>query len=110
MVGDVFGSTFGGPSAAGDGTVYFTYQSGVVYALEGETGRLLSEYNTDIASQATPVILPGMLIVLTGLKLFVFRDASLEADWLQWARELGDPRADPRLWDLPWEDPSQEDS
>eukprot|EP00747_Dinoflagellata_sp_TGD_P106265 gnl/TRDRNA2_/TRDRNA2_169814_c0_seq1.p1 gnl/TRDRNA2_/TRDRNA2_169814_c0~~gnl/TRDRNA2_/TRDRNA2_169814_c0_seq1.p1 ORF type:complete len:418 (-),score=61.00 gnl/TRDRNA2_/TRDRNA2_169814_c0_seq1:48-1301(-) len=94
-----FGGPFSSPSVNGDGIVYTCHQSGVVYAIDGISGRILSQFDTGVASSSAAVLIPGTLLLLTALKVVVFRDEKLEAEWLKGAKEAADRRADPRLWE-----------
>jgi len=58
---------FSAPTIDGNGTVYIGWQSGIVYAINGRNGKLVSFYETNEGIQAAPSIGPrGELIVAGG--------------------------------------------
>mmetsp|Transcript_73488 Transcript_73488/g.207556 ORF Transcript_73488/g.207556 Transcript_73488/m.207556 type:complete len:622 (+) Transcript_73488:1-1866(+) len=81
------------PTVDGRGTVYTAFQSGVVYALNGHTGELLSQYDTKMAATGAITVGPGMLVCAGATRLWVWLDPALEEEWLAQAAAAGDPRA-----------------
>jgi len=77
---------FSNAAIGGDGTVYIGNQDGRVYAIQDKNGdgiidrRLgsneVSEYNAHAASQGSPAIAPGMLVVAPCNGMHVFNAAS----------------------------------
>mmetsp|Transcript_41386 Transcript_41386/g.102881 ORF Transcript_41386/g.102881 Transcript_41386/m.102881 type:complete len:150 (-) Transcript_41386:194-643(-) len=65
--------SFANPSVGADGTVYFGWHGGMVYALDGRTGTVKSEYPTGTGIQANPAIGDGMVAFLTCNELIVFK-------------------------------------
>jgi len=55
-----------------DGTLYVMFHSGIVYALDGATGREVSQYDMESAGQGCPAIGPGMLVVAAGKRVAAF--------------------------------------
>lgn len=74
----------------GDGTVYVTWMGGVLYAIDGRSGRLVSSYNTGEGGQSQPVVgHSGELVVACGCHVMLFRPCGAAcADsgrlWLSW--------------------------
>uniref|UniRef100_A0A7S1WMS2 Pyrrolo-quinoline quinone repeat domain-containing protein n=1 Tax=Alexandrium catenella TaxID=2925 RepID=A0A7S1WMS2_ALECA len=75
---------------AGDGTVYVTWMGGIVFALDGRNGHLISSYSTEEGGQSQPVIgHNGELVVGCGVHVMLFRpcrnsSACEEPGWSLW--------------------------
>lgn len=66
--------SFASPMVGADGVVYISYANGVLYALNGTDGSLISSFQGESA-QAEPAVGPhGELVVMMGTTLQVFKD------------------------------------
>mmetsp|Transcript_79009 Transcript_79009/g.183284 ORF Transcript_79009/g.183284 Transcript_79009/m.183284 type:complete len:217 (-) Transcript_79009:137-787(-) len=74
---------------------------GMIYAVEGQTGQVLSKYDTGNSSNAQVVLAPGLVIFVGCFGAFCFRDEQIEREWLAEAKAEGDPRAHAPLLDIP---------
>ena len=68
--------TFDNPAVGADGTVYFGWWGGHVYAVEGATGRTLSSFRTGSGIQGAPAIGNGVVYFQTCENLYAFRTSS----------------------------------
>lgn len=91
----------GGLAVDGRGTVYSFFSSGMVYAVNGYTGEILSRYETYNSSNAQICLAPGMVVATGSFTMFCWRDPGLEEAWLEEARAKEDPRATVPLLDIP---------
>lgn len=98
---------FGSPTVDANGNVYVCFVSGHLYCFQSSDGKLLSKCDMGWSSQAAPVILPGVVIVATCLKVILWKDNAVEDTWCEKARVAGDPRADPVFFDM--QEPTAQD-
>jgi len=54
------------------GTVYYGYQGGALYAIEGATGKVLSQYDAGAGIQGEPAIGDGFVVFATCTDLLIF--------------------------------------
>jgi len=93
--------SWGGLSVDSKGIIYAHWQSGLIYAVDGQTGEILSSYDTGNSSNAQILLAPGMAVFTGGFGVFCFRDSKLEEEWLADAKAKGDPRAKVPLGSMP---------
>jgi len=74
---------------------------GMVYAIDGRSGDIISSYDTGNSSNAQIVLGPGIVVFTGGFAVFCFRDQEQEEEWLESAKASGDPRAKAALLDIP---------
>mmetsp|Transcript_92341 Transcript_92341/g.214580 ORF Transcript_92341/g.214580 Transcript_92341/m.214580 type:complete len:845 (+) Transcript_92341:65-2599(+) len=74
-------------SADKNGTVYASFQDGVTYAVRG--GELVSCFDMRCAANSAPAIGPGIVTQAAAFGLFIWRDPTVEEDWIA----SGDKRA-----------------
>jgi len=87
------------------GTLYVCWQGGVIFAIEGGTGKVLSRYELGSVSNGSPAIAPGMLTICAFDRVICWRDPELEEAWR--AANGEDPRAATPL--LPLRGPGAEE-
>lgn len=63
---------FTNPSVDASGTVYIGWMGGFVYAIDGTTGKLLSQWETASGMQGAPAVADGMLVVTSCLRMAGF--------------------------------------
>jgi len=74
-------------SAGSDGTIYGSFQDGVMYAVRG--GELISKFDMRSCGNCAPGIAPGLVTHANQFGLFIWRDAAVEEEWAK----SGDTRA-----------------
>jgi hypothetical protein len=80
------------PTVGGDGTVYAAYQSGFAYAIDGQTGKLLSKFDAHEGIQAQVVIgRDGAVLVVAGRHTYCFKDGAKPAPLPPRQPQIEDP-------------------
>lgn len=93
--------SWGGLSADATGTIFVHWMDGMIYAINGSNGDIISSYQTGNSSNAQILLAPGMVVFTGGHGCFCFRDEAQEQEWLAAASAKGDPRAKVPLMDIP---------
>jgi len=65
---------WGSLSADANGTVYGGFENGFFYAVDGQTGQLLSQYNMQNTCNCAPAIGPGMVVVMSSYRVYCWID------------------------------------
>lgn len=65
---------FSNPSVDSNGTVYIGWKGGILFAIDGRSGRKLSETDVGSAFGGAPAIAPGVLVAASCDKLLAFHD------------------------------------
>ncbi|EOD38935.1 hypothetical protein EMIHUDRAFT_260616 [Emiliania huxleyi CCMP1516] len=65
--------TFNNAAVGADGTVYFGWWGGYVYAVDGKTGTILSSFQTQSGIQGAPAIGDGVVYFSTCEHLYAFK-------------------------------------
>jgi len=99
--GPTWPDAWGGLSVDCTGTIYCHWMDGMVYAIDGRSGDIISSYDTGNSSNAQIVLGPGIVVFTGGFAVFCFRDQEQEEEWLESAKASGDPRAKAALLDIP---------